>query len=149
MVQEDRAKCPALALQESPLRRCINLARYEHALKSRQQRYGSSDTLSHFTKADTDALGIVNTALQVGSDENDLAVLRLCSARELRWASDVTQCSDANVETTSKNNRHSDFSLALQGYALGERYAINATNTEVRAWICLLCEAGAEHSVSL
>ena len=147
--QENITDCPALALQKSPLGRLTTLANYAHVLKCRPHRNDRPGTLRQFTKADRDALQIVNMALQNMSDENDLAVLRICSAHELRWASDITQCSDTSVSTASKHHRQSDYTLALQGYALGERYAIDATNTNVRAWICLLCEAGAEHSVSL
>lgn len=138
----------AFALQKSPLRRFITLANYVHALKSRPQRNGSPETLHQLSKADTDALQIVNIALQNMSDETDLAILRFCSARELRWTSDITQCPDTNVRTVSTNHRQFDYALALQGYALGERYAFNATNSEVQAWIWLLSEAGAENSVS-
>lgn len=148
MEQEHTAKFPVLALQESPLRRCVTLANYVHALKTRPQRNGNPETLHQASNADTDALQIVNMALQNMSDENDLAVLSSCSARELRWASDITQCSDTTVGTVSKNHRQFDYTLALQGYTLGERYAIDAINTDVQAWICLLSKAGAEHSVS-
>ena len=126
----------------------MTLANYTDALKSRPQRNGSSESIRQFSKADTDAIQIVNVALQNMSDENDLAVLRFCSARELRWASDITQCSDTTVGTASTNHRQFDFALALQGYALGERYALGATDTEVQAWIRLVSEAGAEYSVS-
>ena len=146
--QEDAAMRSALALQQGPLRRCITLVNYVQALKDRPQRNGSMETLRNLSKADTDALQSVNVALQNMSDENDLAVLRFCSARELRWAPDITQRSDTTVGTVSKNHRQSDYTLALQGYTLGERYAFDATNSEVPEWICLLSEAGAEHSVS-
>lgn len=146
MEQENIAKCSASALQKSALRRCTTLANYVHALNSRPQR---PETLRHFSQADTDALQIVNMALQNMSDENDLAVLRYCSARELRWASDITECSERTVGMLSKNPRQFDYTLALHGYVLGERYASSPTNTEVQSWICLLSEAGAEHSVSL
>ena len=148
MEQENISDCSALALQQSPLRRCTTLVNYIRALESRPQRNGASKSLRHFSKADTDALQSVNVALQYMSDENDLAVLRFCSARELRWASDITQCTDITVGTVWKNHRQFDYTLALQGYTLGERFAFDATNSEVRAWICLLSEAGAEHSVS-
>lgn len=146
--QENMAECSALALQQSPLRRCTTLVNYVRALKGRLQRNANSESLRHFSKADIDALQSVNVALQNMSDENDLAVLRFCSARELRWASDITQCTDITVGTVLKNHRQFDYTLALQGYALGERFAFDATNSEVRPWICLLSEAGAEHSVS-
>ena len=148
MEQEKTVEGFALALQQNPLRRCTTLVNYMRALKSRTQRNGNSKSLGHFSKADTDALQSMNVALQNMSDENDLAILRFCSARELRWASDITQCTDITAETVSKNHRHFDYTLALQGYALGERFASDATNSEIRAWICLLSEAGAEHSVS-
>ena len=148
MEQEKISECSTLALQQSPLRRCTTLVKYVRALKSRPQRNGISRILRHFSKMDTDALQSVNVALQTMSDENDLAVLRFCSARELRWASDITQCTDITVGTVLKDHRQFDYTLALQGYALGERFAFDATNSEVRAWICLLSEAGAEHSVS-
>ena len=141
-------RSPASALQRSPLMRCINLANYVHRQKSRPQSICSPGTHSLFSKAETDALRAVNMALQNMSDENDLAILRFCSARELRWASDVWQCSDAAVGTISKNSRQFDYTLALQGYNLGERYARNTTTTDVQTWIRLLCEAGGEHSVS-
>lgn len=147
--QEYTPEDDALALHKSPLRRCMTLANYSDALESRPQKNGISESPRQFSKADIDALQIVNIALQNMSDENDLAVLRFCSARELRWASEITQCSDTTIGAVSKNHRHFDFTLALQGYALGERYACGATNTEIQAWICLLSEAGAAHSVSL
>lgn len=148
MEQEKIARSSPLALQTNPLRRSTTLANYVHALESRPQRNGRPESLLHFSKADRDALRIVNLALENKSDENDLAILRFCSAHELRWASDITQCSDKTFGRVSKNQRQSDYTLALQGYALGERYAFDANNTEVHAWICLLSEAGAEHSVS-
>ena len=148
MEQKNIAKCSASALQESPLRRCTTLANYVHALNGRPQRDGNPETLRHFSQADTDALQIVNMVLKNMSDENDLAVLRYCSARELRWASDITECSERTVGMLSKNPRQFDYTLALYGYVLGERYASSPTNTEVQSWICLLSEAGAEHSVS-
>ena len=135
-----------LDLQKSSLRRCITLADYVQTLRHRPQRNDGPETLHHLSKADTDVLRIVNMALQNMSDENDLAVLRFCSARELRRASDITQCSYKTVQT--ENHRQSDFTLALQGYTLGERYAFDTSNTEVQAWIHLLSEAGAEYSVS-
>ena len=147
--QEIKANYFILDLQTSPLRRCVTLAKYVHALKSRPQRNASPETFRHLSQADINALQIVNLALQHMSDENDLAVLRFCSARELRLTSDITQCSDATVQASSKNQRQSDYILALQGYALGERFVLDTTNTEVQAWIRLLSEAGAEHSVSL
>ena len=141
-------RSPASALQRSPLMRCMNLAKYVHGLKSRQQSTFSPNTHYHISKAEADALWAVNAALQNMSDENDLAVLRLCSARELRWASDVWQCSEGAVEKLSKNSRQFDYTLALQGYTLGERYARENTATDVQAWIPLLYEAGGDHSVS-
>ncbi len=147
MEKELTARFSELALQKGPLGRCATLANYVHALKSRSQRDSSTENLSDFSKANTDALQVVNMALQSMSDENDLAVLRFCSARELRWASDITQCSDRPVGMVSKNHRQLDYALALQGYALGERYAFDFTNTDIQTWICLLSEAGAEHSV--
>ena len=149
MEQGIKANCSIVDLQQSPLRRCVTLAKYAHALKSRPQRNASPETFRHLSKADIKALRIVNLALQHMSDENDLAVLRFCSARELRLASDITQCLDATVQTSSKNQRQSDYTLALQGYALGERFVFDTTNTELQAWIRLLSEAGAEDSVSL
>ena len=128
--------------------RCITLANYVHDLKRRQQSTHSPSTHYLFSKAETDALRAVNMALQNMSDENDLAILRSCSARELRWASDVWECSEAAVGKVSKNSRQGDYTLALHGYTLGERYARNNTATDVQAWICLLYEAGGEHSVS-
>ena len=128
--------------------RCRTLANYVHGLKSGQQSTCSPNTHYQFSKAETDALRAVNMALQNMSDENDLAILRFCSARELRWASDVWQCSDAAVGTILKNSRQFDYTLALQGYTLGERYARKTTVTDVQAWICLLYEAGGQHSVS-
>ena len=148
MEQDNVAKFFLLGLQKSPMRRLITLANYVYALQSRPQRNDSPETLPVFSKADTDALQVVNIALQNMSDENDLAVLRFCSARELRWAAELTQCSETTVGMVSKNHRQFDYTLALQGYALGERYAFDATNTDVQAWICLLSKAGAEHSVS-
>lgn len=142
------SKYSALALQKSPLRRCRTLVNYMHSLKDRPQRYGSSKNFRDLSEADTDALQCVNVALQNMSDENDLAALRFCSAPDLRWASDITQCTDTNVGTFSKNHRQFDYTLALQGYSVGEQYAIDAINSDIRAWICLLSEAGAEHSVS-
>ena len=149
MEHEISANCSILGLQRSPLRRCVTLAKYVHALKSRPQRNASPETFRHLSQADITALQTVNLALQHTSDENDLAILRFCSARELRLASDITQCSDATVQTRSKNQRQSDYTLALQGYALGERFVFDRTNTEVQGWTRLLSEAGAEHSVSL
>ena len=149
MEQEIKASCSILDLQRSPLRRCVTLAKYVHALKSRPQSNASPESFRHLSQADISALQIVNFALQHTSDENDLAVLRFCSARELRLASDITQCSDATVQKSSKNQRQCDYTLALQGYALGERFEFDTTSTEVQAWIRLLSEAGAEHSVSL
>ena len=147
-MQEDiRAKCSVLDLPKSPLRRCITLANYVHNLKCRPQRYGSPEALRHLSEADVDAIRVVNMALQNMSDESDLAVLRFCSARELRHASDITQCSDTHVQKASKNHRQSDYTLALQGCALADRYASDITNTGVQAWIRLICEAGSEHSV--
>lgn len=147
--QEIKTNCSILDLQRSPLRRCVTLAKYVHALKSRPQRNSSPETFRHLSQADITALQIVNLALQHTSDENDLDVLRFCSARELRLASDITQCSDATVQTSSKTQRQSDYTLALQGYALGERFVFDTINTEIQAWIRLLSEAGAENSVSL
>ena len=141
-------KTSAFALQERPLRRGMTLVNYVHALKDRPWRNGCAETLHYLSEADVDALRCVNTALQNMSDENDLAVLRLCSARELRWASDITQCLDTNVGTISRSHRQSDYALALQGYALGERHASDEIDTEFQAWIRLLSEAGAENSVS-
>ena len=148
MQQDIRAKCSVLDLPRSPLRRCITLANYVDTLKCRPQRDGSPETLRHLSKADVDALRVVNMSLQNMSDENDLAILRFCSARELRHASDITQCSNTIVQKASKNHRQSDYTLALQGYALGERYAFDIISTEVQAWIPLLSEAGSENSVS-
>ena len=148
MQQEIIAKDSAFTLRERPLRRGMTLTNYVHALNDRPWRNGSAKTLRYLSKADVDALRCVNIALQNMSDENDLAVLRFCSARELRWASDITQCLDENVDTISRSHRQSDYKLALQGYALGERYAFDATDTEVQAWIRLLPEAGSENSVS-
>ena len=128
--------------------RCTTLVNYVNGLKNRQQSTRSPGTHYLFSKAEADALRAVNMALQNMSDENDLAILRFCSARELRWASDLWQCSDATVGTVSKNSRQFDYTLALQGYNLGERYARKTTTTDVQAWIRLLCEAGGEHSVS-
>ena len=139
---------PASALQRSPLMRCITLANYVHGLKSRQQSTRSPSTRYPFSKAETDALWAVNMALQNMSDDNDLAVLRFCSARELRWASDVWQCSEAAVGKITKNSRQFDYTLALRGYTLGERYARKNSATDVQAWILLLYQAGGEHSVS-
>ena len=149
MEQEIKAKRSIVDLQISHLRRYITLAMYVHTLKSRPQRNASSETSPHLSQADITALQTVDLALQQMSDEHDLAVLRFCSARELRLASDITQCSDATVQTSSKNRRQSDYTLALQGYALGERFVLNTANTEIQAWIRLLSEAGAEYSVSL
>ena len=149
MKQENTANRPDLALQKSPLRRCLTLANYLHALKSRTQRHDNPEALHHLSKADLDAFQAVNAALQTTSDENDLAVLRSCSARELRWASDITDCSDTTSRTVSRNHRQFDCALALQGLAVGECYALDATNAEFRTWIHLLFEAGAEHSVGL
>ena len=149
MEQEIKTNYSILDLQNSPLRRCVTLAKYAHALRSRPQKNASPETFRHLSQADIDALHIVNLVLQHLSDENDSAVLRFCSARELRLASDITQCSDATVQRSSKNQRQSDYTLALQGYALGERFVFDITNTEVQAWIRLLSEAGAEHSVSI
>ena len=149
MEHEIRAKCSISDIQNSPLRLCVTLAKYVHALKSRPQRNASPETSRHLSEADINALQVVNLALQHMSDENDLAVLRFCSARELCLASDIIQCSDATVQTNSKNQRQSDYILALQGYASGERFVINTTNTKVQAWIRLLFESGAEYSVSL
>ena len=148
MQQDISAKCSVLDVQKRPLRRCITLENYVHTLKCRPQRDGSPETLRHLSKADVDALRVVNMALQNMSDENDLAVLRICSARELRHASDITQCSNTTVLKASKNHRQSDYTLALQGYALGERYAFGITNNEVQSWIRLLPDAGSENSVS-
>lgn len=141
-------QCSVLDLQKSPLRRCTALANYVHILECRPQRNGNHEILSRFSKADIDALQIVNMALQNMSDENDLAVLRFCSARELRQASDIPQCANTTTQTASKNQRQSDYTLALQGYSIGERYAFNVADTEVQAWIRQLSEAGAEQSVS-
>ena len=141
-------RSPASALQRSPLMRCMNLAKYVHNLKSRQQNTCSPSTHYPFSKAETDALRAVNMALQNMSDENDLAILRFCSARELRWASDVWQCSEAAVRKISKNSRQFDYTLALHGYTLGEFCARKNTATDIQAWICQLYEAGGEHSVS-
>ena len=149
MKQEIKANCSIVDLRQNPLRRCVTLANYVRALKSRPQRNASPKTFRHLSQADINALQIVNLALQNISDEIDLAVLRFCSARELRLASDVTQCSDATVPTRSRNQRQSDYNLALQGYALGERFVFDTTSIEIRKWICLLSEAGAERSVSL
>lgn len=151
LVMEDEtiAECIVSALLKSPLRRCMTLAKYMRALKSRPQRKGSPETPRHLPKADIDALQTVNMALKNMSDENDLALLHFCSARELCWASDITQYSDTAFGTVPENRRQFDFTLALQGYALGERYAIDPTDTDVQAWIYLLSKAGAEHSVSL
>lgn len=147
--QEIIAKCFALDLAKSPLRRCITLAGYVDALKSRPLRNANPNTLNHLSQADVDALHIVNLALQKMSDETDLAALRFCSARELRCAPDITQLPDSTIHVAAKNPRQSDYALALHGYALGERHASDTTNSEVKAWISLLSEAGAEHSVSL
>lgn len=141
-------KCSVLDVQKSPLRRCIALANYMHTLECRPQRNGSHETLDHFSKADIDALQIVNMALQNMSDENDVAVLRFCSARELRRASDITQYSNTTIKTGSKNQRQFDYALALQGYSLAERYASDIVDSEVQAWSYQLSEAGAEQSVS-
>lgn len=141
-------RSPASALQRSPLMRCKILANYVHGLTSRQQSSRSPRTHVLFSKTETDALRAVDMALQNTSDENDLAILRLCSARELRWASDVWQCSEAAVRTISKNSRHFDYTLALHGYTLGERYTRRNTATDVQTWISLLYEAGGENSVS-
>ena len=149
MKQEIKASCSIVDLQKSPLRRCGTLASYVRALKSRPQRNASPMTFHRLSQADITALQIVNLALQHMSDEIDLAVLRFCSARELRLASDINQCSDATVSTRSRNQRQSDYNFALQGYTLGERFVFDTTSTEIRAWIRLLSEAGAEHSVSL
>lgn len=143
-----KVKYSILNPQKSPLRRCIALANYVHTLKCRPQRNGSHETLGHFSKADIGALQVVNMALQNMSDENDLAVLRFCSARELLQASDITQHSNTTIQMASKNQRQSDYTLALQGYSLGEGYASDIVDTEVQAWICQLSEAGAEQSVS-
>ena len=148
MQKEMVAKESALALQERPLRRGMTLVNYVHALKNRPLRNGNAKTLHYSSTADVDALRCVNIALQNMSDENDLAILRICSARELRWASDITQCLDTNVDVISKSHRQFDFALALRGYALGECFALNNSNTEFHAWIRLLSEAGAEYSVS-
>ena len=148
MEQEIIAKCSVLDLLKSPLRRCTTLANYVATLNCRPQRNGSHETLRHLSKGDVDALRVVNMALQNMSDENDLVVLRFCSARELRQASGITQCSDMIVQTASKNQRQSDYTLALHGYTVGERYAFEIADTEVQAWIRRLSEAGAEHSVS-
>lgn len=143
--QKNIAKNPAFALQNTSSRRCITLTNYVHALKSRPRRHESPESLRQFSETDIDALQIVDMALQNMSDENDLAILRSCSARELRLASEIT---DIPIKTVGKNRRQSDFTLALQGYALGEKYTFDATNIEVQAWVCLLSEAGVEHSVS-
>lgn len=148
MVPENIAKCPALALQERPLGRCQTIFNYVHASKDRPQRHDNTETLHNLSEADTDALRSVNLALQNMSDENDLAVLRFCAARDLRWAPDVTQCTDTNVGTLSKNHRQFDYTLALRGYSLGERFTTDGISSDIRAWICLLSEAGAEPSVS-
>lgn len=148
MEQEILVKYSVLDLQKSPLRRCIALANYVHSLECRPQRNGNHKTLGYFSRADIKALQTVNMALQNMSDDNDLAVLRFCSARELRQASDITQYSSATIQTASKNQRQSDYTLALQGYSLGERYAFDFADTEVQAWIRQLSEAGAEQSVS-
>ena len=145
MGPEDVAESPALA---RPLRRCKTLANYVHALKNRPQRNGSPAELRNLSKSDIDAIQIVNMALQNMSDETDLTILRLCSARELRWASDITQCPDMSLTSDSSNHRQFDFALALHGFALGERYASDSSKADIRAWIRLLSEAGAEQSVS-
>ena len=141
-------RSPASALQRIPLMRCITLANYVHGLKSRQQSTRSPNTHYQFSKAEVDALRAVDMALQTMSDENDLAILRFCSARDLRWASDVWQRSEAAVEKISMNSRQFDFTLALHGYTLGERYVRKNTATDIQAWICQLYEAGGEQSVS-
>ena len=148
MEEKHVLSCSTFALHKSPLRRYTALAKYVRALKSRPQRFGGPATPCNFSKADADALRIVDTVLEKMSDENDLEVLRACSARELRWAADITQCSDNPIGAVSKNRRQFDFTLALQGYALGERYAFDATIREVQVWIGLLSKAGAEYSVS-
>ena len=141
-------RSPASALQRSPLMRCTTLANYVHGLKSRQKSTCSVNTHYQFSKSEMDALRAVNMALQNMSDENDLAILRFCSARELRWASNVWQCSEVAVGTISKNSRQFDYTLALHGYTLGECFGRKNTATDVQAWIFLLYEAGGEHSVS-
>ena len=149
--EEIKANVSSLDLQKSPLKRCITLAKYAQTLNwrpRRNARNARSETSSHLSKAEIDALQVVNTALQNMSDENDLAVLRFCSARELRQAPGITQYSVKSVQIASKNQRQSDYSLALRGCTLGERYALNITNTEIQAWIRLLSATGAEHSVS-
>ena len=138
----------ASTLQRSPLMRYMNLANCVHGLKSRHQNTCSPSTHYPFSKDETDALRALNMALQNMSDENDLAVLRFCSARELRSASDLWQCSESSVGNISKNSRQFDYTLALHGYTLGERYALEDTATDIQAWICQLYEAGGEHSVS-
>ena len=145
--QKTIAKSPASALLMSPLRRSSTLANYVHALKNRPQSSGSAESPHHLAKADMDALQVVNVAAQNMSDENDLAILRFCSARQLRWASDITQCSGMSKKLPS-NPRQSDYALALQGYTVGKHYASDDTNTEFQSWILLLSEAGAEHTVS-
>ena len=149
MEKELEASCSIVDLYKSPLRRCVTLAKYVHALKSRPQRSASPETFRHLSQDDISALHIVNLALQHMSDENDLAVLHFCSARELRLVSVITPCSDTTVATSSKNQRQSDYILALQGDALGKGVVFDTTNPEAQAWIRLLSEAAAEHSVSL
>ena len=127
----------------------MTLANYVQDIKDRPQRNRSAGTLRHFSKADRDAIQVVNSALKNMSDENDLAVLRFCSARELRWASDITQCSDTSLRTVLKNHRQYDYTLALHGYAMGERYPVDTTKIEIQGWIRRLSEALAEDSVSL
>ncbi len=126
----------------------MTLATYVQGIKDRPQRNRSAGTLLHFSKADRDAVQVVNSALQNMSDENDLAVFRFCSARELRWASDITQCSDTSLRTALKNHRQYDYTLALHGYAIGECYPVDTTKIEIQRWIRRLSEALAEDSVS-
>ncbi len=127
----------------------MTLANYVQGIKDRPLRNRSAKTLRHFSKPDRDAVQVVNSALQNMSDENDLAVLRFCFARELRWASDITQCSDASLRTALKNHRQYDYTLALHGYAIGERYQLDTTKIEIQEWIRRLSEALADDSVSL
>lgn len=143
--QNNIAKHSALVLEKDSLSRCVTLAKYVQALKSRPQGHGSRKTPSQLSRADIDAARAVNMALQDMSDENDLALLRSCSAHELRLASVIL---DIPISTVPKNHRQSDFTLALQGCAIGEYYALDATTIEVQAWISRLSEAGAEYSVS-
>ena len=147
MQQKSIAKSPASALLKSALRRCITLANYVHALKNRPESHGSAESPHRLAEAGRDALQVVDVALQNTSDENDLAILRFCSAREFRRASELTQCSGMSMKVLS-NPRQTDYALALQGYTLGTHYASDDTSTEFQLWIHSLFEAGAEHAVS-